>query len=323
MSRTKAAGISDKVIRLLDIYVMIAQKKYPSVPSLADRLGVSERTIFRYLEIINTIDSIDFDPERRGYGFTRGDRTRMLSLKKEELMILLAEGEAVSHLGESLGESFQGLVGRITAAGRRPAGAKTPIMVKMPDAAGASKGGPFFTTLCTCVDERRSVEITYHARHTGETTKRIIDPYGLVFYDGAWIVVGYCHLRKQIRSFAFDRILEMKERNLYFTPREGFNLDDYFARSWGIFDDKEVKVTLRFTPEVADYVLRIKWHPSERRKTLPGGGLEVSYRVAGVAEIKRWIYSWLPNVEVVKPKWFRDQVKAELATAAKAHTGSP
>ena len=51
----KPAGISEKVIRLLEIYTMIAQKHYPSVPFLKEHFRVSERTVYRYLELINLI----------------------------------------------------------------------------------------------------------------------------------------------------------------------------------------------------------------------------------------------------------------------------
>jgi predicted DNA-binding transcriptional regulator YafY len=314
-SSSKPAGISDKVIRLLDIYTLIAQKKYPSVTQLAEHFKVSERSIFRYLEIINLIDGIEFDQERKGYFFTNGDRIKKLSLRDDELTVLLAAGEAVSHMGRSLGESFQDLLERLTTATKKSGGKKSPIIVKIPDVVASETVRAYFKTVSCCIDEKRSVEMKYRAQHTGEVTERLVDPYGLVFYEGVWIMVGYCHLRKQIRTFAFDRILNLKDRWRYFTPKEDFNLDDYFSKSWGIYDDKEVTVTVRFAAKITDYVLRKKWHPSEKRKLLPNGDAELTYTVAGVTEIKRWIYSWLPHVEVLKPVWFRTQVEKELAEA--------
>ncbi|MEK6651407.1 MAG: WYL domain-containing protein [Nitrospirota bacterium] len=66
--------------------------------------------------------------------------------------------------------------------------------------------------------------------------------------------------------------------------------------------------------KLADYITRKdKWHPTEKRKILPSGEVELSFTVAGVDEIKRWIYSWIPNVAVVEPKWFREQIKKELS----------
>ncbi|MBP1746943.1 MAG: hypothetical protein H6Q54_1558, partial [Deltaproteobacteria bacterium] len=39
-----------------------------------------------------------------------------------------------------------------------------------------------------------------------------------------------------------------------------------------------------------------------------------------VNEIKHWIYSWLPNVEVVKPAWLRLQIRDELTRSIKEHS---
>jgi predicted DNA-binding transcriptional regulator YafY len=318
----KPAGISEKVIRLLEIYTMIAQKQFPSAPFLKEHFSVSERSVYRYLEIINMIDGIEFDQERKGYAFTNGDRIKKLTLSDNELLVLLAASEAVSHLGESLGHGFQELMNRMTAAAKKAGpGAKLPIAVKIPEAVGSGKHGDYFAVISACLNERRSVELVYRAQATKEITDRLVDPYGLVFYDGIWTLVGFCRLRKDIRTFAFDRILDVKERYLYFKPRDSFDLDEYLSHSWGIVDDEEVTVKARFTPEAADYVLRKKWHPSEQREMLPNGGVELTYTVAGIDEIKHWIYSWLPNVEILEPAWLREQAAAELSHAGKRHGG--
>ncbi len=60
MKQHKPPGISEKVIRLLHIYTMIAKKEYPSVQRLKEEFEVSERSIYRYLEIINMIDGIEY-----------------------------------------------------------------------------------------------------------------------------------------------------------------------------------------------------------------------------------------------------------------------
>jgi predicted DNA-binding transcriptional regulator YafY len=61
---SKPAGISEKIIRLLEIYSLIARKEYPSVKSLRDCFHVSERTLYRYLELINIVDAILYSQER-------------------------------------------------------------------------------------------------------------------------------------------------------------------------------------------------------------------------------------------------------------------
>ena len=61
MKKDRSAGISDKVTRLLELYSLIAENRYPTLSFLAEHFGVTRRTVHRYLEIIRTIDAVDFD----------------------------------------------------------------------------------------------------------------------------------------------------------------------------------------------------------------------------------------------------------------------
>ena len=142
-----------------------------------------------------------------------------------------------------------------------------------------------------------------------------------MLHEGVWILIGFCNLRKQIRSFALDRIVNIEERNRYFTLRDDFSLKEYLSHTWGIIDGEEERIVVRFKKEAAGYILRRdSWHPSEKRKVLPGGEVELTFVVAGTLEVKKWIYSWLPHVEVIKPLSLRRQIQKELAQAAATHS---
>jgi len=318
----KPAGISEKVIRLLEIYTMIAHGKYPSIASLTEHFGVTERTIFRYLEQINIIDAVEFDKERNGYRFTDGDRIKKLRLDDQEMITLFTAGEALAHLGTAFRTKFQGvLVKMFSSSDKFAEKEKIPIIVKTPNATINEKIQDCLMTISLCMKEKRSVSIVYRAKGAKEATERIVDPYGLVFYDGVWILIGYCHLRKELRSFAVDRIIGLTGRFLYFEIRGGFDLDEYIAGSWGVIHEELVTILLRFKATVSEFILRKeKWHPSEKRKRLSSGDIELTFTVAGVNEIKRWIYSWFPNVEVIKPAWLRKQVQEELRLSIKEHS---
>lgn len=316
------AGISEKVIRLLEVYTLIAQSKFPSIDSMMERFQVARRTVFRYLELINIIDPIEYDRDRGGYKFTNGDRIKKPMLSDEEFQTLLAAGESISHLGKPFTLNFQSLVTRMFTPGAKISpGEGSPIVIKTPDTIFNEKMEAILRILLISVQEKRSVDITYKARLSKEKTGRTVDPYVVVLYEGIWILVGFCHLRKGIRSFALDRIIDIEERNLYFTHRPDFDLKAYLSGPWGIIDGKMAKVTVRFEKVVSDYILRKdKWHPSEKRTILPNGDAELSFTVSGVDEIRRWIYSWLPNVEVTKPKWLRKQIEEELSRSARKHS---
>jgi len=69
-SGTRKSNISLKLFNVLKAYTLIAQNAYPAVDQLMEKFEVSRRTIYRYLEIINMIDTIELDKVRNGYKFS-------------------------------------------------------------------------------------------------------------------------------------------------------------------------------------------------------------------------------------------------------------
>lgn len=313
----KPAGISEKLVRLLDAYKLIAQDRFPSVQGLADKHEVGLRTVYRDLNLINIIDQIEFDKTRGGYKFVSGNRLKELSLSEDELVCLFALGVTVLQLGKPFEDNFKKIVDRMHVSA---AHGSVPIVVKIPPAVHSNRGDEYFKTVCTCIVEKRSLQIVYKALYNNEITERRVDPYGLVFYEGAWLMNCYCHLREDIRYFAFDRILDLDETFLPFRPKEDFDLQSQVSRSWGVVSDKEEKITIKFSSHIAEYITRReRWHPSEKRKVLPNGDVQLTLTVAGTDEIKKWIYSWFPCVEVLSPAWLRKTVEKEVACALKMH----
>ena len=269
-SSAKPTGISEKIIRVLKAYTLIAQNRCPTVADLMNRFDVTERTVRRYLANVDRIDPIELDRACGGYRFVNGGRIKKVQLSDEDFLMLITIGETVAHLGDPLKKSFQRFADKLTDISTKPIGKKPQMLIKIPDAFGAGGLTDSFNEIMQAIDENRSVDVTYHALHSGKSNDRRIDPYGFVFHEGTWALLGYCHLREGIRTFALDRIEKLKLTNFIFKPRDGFDLKQHLSASWGVRDDKPVEVVVRLSAKVASYITRRdKWHPSEERKILP------------------------------------------------------
>jgi len=78
------------------------------------------------------------------------------------------------------------------------------------------------TTISAAAQLRQRVHIQYHPGQ-GQDTERDFDPYGLTYYLHKWYVVGYCHLRHDLRSFRLDRIMQANMVNAHFERPEHFD----------------------------------------------------------------------------------------------------
>jgi predicted DNA-binding transcriptional regulator YafY len=86
-------------------------------------------------------------------------------------------------------------------------------------------------TLTGAAQARQRVRLRYVSPASGPTT-RDFDPYGLSYQRGRWYAVGMCHLRRDMRTFRLDRIVEAVRLETSFERPDGFDVLDFIARSF-------------------------------------------------------------------------------------------
>jgi predicted DNA-binding transcriptional regulator YafY len=89
-------------------------------------------------------------------------------------------------------------------------------------------------------------------------------------------------------------------------------LDDFMRHSFKVMHDELYSVKVRISPAWARWVGEKIWHESQKTTKLPGGGLEMTFQVAGLDEIKRWVLSFGPECHVLEPEKFKKLVQQEL-----------
>jgi predicted DNA-binding transcriptional regulator YafY len=112
----------------------------------------------------------------------------------------------------------------------------------------------FVATLSSAVQGRQQVHLSYRS-WDGEETGRDFDPYGIVFNEGFWYTAGYCHLRRDLRTFRLDRITLLEPKKGTFEPPEEFDvlahvLNSLFSRQ----GTEQVEVLMKTTLEHARQV---------------------------------------------------------------------
>lgn len=174
-----------------------------------------------------------------------------------------------------------------------------------------------FDAVQKALEEKNSLEITYKSMYAQKITKRIIDPYGLFCSKGVWYTLAHCRVKNDIREFALDCIQDVKSADKHYAIPRTFSMDDHFKTGWHIITyGKPVEVGLWFSKEVARWITRRKWHPSQKVTTNKDGSIVLKVTVSGTMELKRWLYQWGPDCEVLDPPEFRKEVAAELKSAA-------
>ena len=78
-----------------------------------------------------------------------------------------------------------------------------------------------------------TVKTLYNSRSSQQVQERLIDPYYLIFRQSRLYLIGYCHLRKEIRTFRLSRFVEVNLTSESFEMGD-FSLKSYLNDSWSI-----------------------------------------------------------------------------------------
>src|SRR5687767_7789563 len=142
----------------------------------------------------------------------------------------------------------------------RPTNNAPTVLVHFPEkrqAPSRPELGEIYATLESATRLRKRVTMKYQAATNGMVSQRDIDPYAMVYREGAWLVVGWCHLRKDIRSFRVDRIHEAemapKPKSPDFERPADFDVKSYAQRSpWTFTSEPPEEVQLALSAEAAE-----------------------------------------------------------------------
>jgi predicted DNA-binding transcriptional regulator YafY len=82
----------------------------------------------------------------------------------------------------------------------------------------------------TAIRRHRRLAFDYQS-HNGVSSRRELEPYGLIHMDGRWYMAGHCLLRQSIRTFRLDRVSRLELAEDTFERPASFDIRAYLHRS--------------------------------------------------------------------------------------------
>jgi len=156
------------------------------------------------------------------------------------------------------------------------------------------------------IDRRKTVQMRYTSASRNGTGRREVDPYHLWFAGGGLYLIGHCHLRREVRMFAVERIRSIALTDHPYQMPLGFNVEDYVQDALLIMrGGQRIGVELLFSKAAAAWVKDKSWHPSQETRLLKNGSLKMTLKVADNDELVGWILSFGSQVRVVQPAGLR------------------
>ncbi|WP_128981827.1 helix-turn-helix transcriptional regulator [Streptomyces roseicoloratus] len=212
--------------RLLRLLSLLQAHRDWSGPELAERLGVTPRTVRRDVDRLRELGyPVNATPGTGGgYQLGAGAELPPLLLDDEEAVAVAvglraAAGQGVEGIGESSVRALAKLEQVLPKRLRRRVGALNAYTVPMLRTPRDRVDPAVLTELANACRDAERLRFAYRD-HGGATTRRTVEPHRLVCSERRWYLVAWDPDRAGWRTFRADRITPTPPHGPRFTPRE-------------------------------------------------------------------------------------------------------
>lgn len=324
----------DRTERFYRIDQILNERRFATFVQLQDELGISRATLKRDLQYLRERLNapIVFDRDAGGYRFDTPDRYAP-RYELPGLWFNASEIHALLTMQHLLEEVQPGLLGPHIA----------PLLARLKSLLGSHDNAPeevadririlhaakrkmdlrYFEVLASALLNRKRLLLHHYNRKSGVESEREVSPQRLVYYRDNWYLDAWCHLRKDIRSFAVDAIRHagISDKTAKTVPAR--ELDTVLGAGYGIFGGSRVQwATLRFTPERARWVSAEEWHPQQKTRFADDGSYLMEIPYSADTELLMDILRHMPEVQVIKPEALKRRLMATLEAGLAAHRSS-
>ena len=314
--------------RLITLIMTLQRQPAQKAADLAEKLGVSVRTLHRYFGMLEEI-GIPIYAERGPYGgfsLVRGYRLPPLVFTPEEATAIYLGTGLVS---EIWGRMYQAAAGGALAKLENVlpdeqrseiAWARRSLVATGMHRADPSSQAPILEKLRRAAREHHRITMLYQSASHAEASWRQVDPYALVHRMGWWYLVGYCHLRDALRTFRVGRIQGLELLNKTFQPSEDFDVRAYLEHEFA--DQPAIQAKLRFRAEGA-YLARDNIIPWELLSENPEGSVDVTLSAPELTWLASMALSFGTLVTVLDPPELRDMVRGWAQAVVEQYQDDP
>jgi predicted DNA-binding transcriptional regulator YafY len=213
--------------RLFSLLLELRRARVVTARRLAERLAVSERTIYRDIADLQA-SGIPIAGEA-GVGYQlRGFDLPPLMFDREEVEAMVLGARVVESWGDGeLAAAAGTAIAKIEAAlPRTRAHLVEETRLYVPRHGERRVDRLPLHRLRTAIRERRKVRLEY-ADGEARASERTVRPLALAFYPPVWLLISWCELRRDFRNFRLDRIAACDLAGETFVEETGRTLADF------------------------------------------------------------------------------------------------
>ena len=317
-------GRADRMIQLA--LEMQAARGGLTLTDIEQRFEVSRRTAIRMRDALIAAfpqaDEVPSNDRAKRWRIAGNAARPLLGITADDLASL--ENAAAILVRENLldqAEELRGVASKIRATLAAELMRKIdPDLGALAEAEGiALRPGPrpaiassLFATLRIAIKSCRKVSFVYAGRVSGKDEMRTVLPLGFLYGHRHYLValkdedVALGAPAPTVRFYSLPQISKLRLLVDGFDRDPDFNLAEFVAPSFGVYEEDPVDVVWRFSAEAAPTARQFQFHPSQTVELCGDGTMLVRFHAGGLLEMAWHLMTWGRHVEVLEPAALRD-----------------
>jgi predicted DNA-binding transcriptional regulator YafY len=299
-----------KLERLISIIYKLLNHEVLSAATLAEEFQVSQRTIYRDIDVICAagFPIVSYQGTNGGYGIMEGYKMDKSLLGSYDVHSLITVLNSLSTVFED--RRAQRTIERLQTIGpeHRTSNLEVDLETRRtdPDA---------LPHLRTAMIERIMVRFDY-INSRNERTTRDMEPVRLLFKYSNWYVYGYCRTRQEYREFRLSRMMNLSLTQDTFQAHPDIKQDERLPTP----QYKTEEVVIRVSPDALSEAMD-QFHQAHKEIHSDGS---MTLRISVYKPLQaRWLWSILlgfgSGAEVLGPPELRSIMKEQLQLAVKLY----
>ena len=167
--------------------------------------------------------------------------------------------------------------------------------------------------IISAMKDECTIEMTYQSFNRDESNTFEAEPYCIKMSQGRWYVLARSVYYDHPRTYALDRILDLKQTTEKFELPEGFDAEESFSGCMGIITSyKPETVEIKVDSYQSKYLRSLPLHSSQEEIETGPDYSVFRYWIRPTFDLERAFLSQGKALGVLKPQWLRDKLANEI-----------
>lgn len=309
-----------RVSDIIDLIVfMLSKLNGVSLNDIQERFSVSRRTAERMrdsvLSILPQVDEIETNERCKRWGFTNYSLNELVSFSNENIAFLENLKPACDKISQTELDEILTKIKALKYKHNKMDENQVELLLQSEGyAVRQSQNYKVDLNVVSVIRQAIKDNKKITAEYKGK--KRILEPLGMIYGEKVHLIARESAKGDWEYNYVLHKIQNAAITNEKF-DRNGFDLQKFSKKSFGVYFGEIYNVKLKFIPEAAEDVLNYNFHPTQKIKQEPDGSVIVTFKASGEKHIFWNLFKWGYAVEILAPQDLKRKYKEYLEEVLK------